>query len=93
MRRLLRIDSPSPSGPDARSAGFTLIELALTMLIVVEILIGAGIAFDVHNRMARIQTQITDMQQSLRIAQYDMSRTMRMEEVPLQQVQPLPAGQ
>lgn len=48
------------------------------MLIVVEILIGAGIAFDVHNRMARIQTQITDMQQSLRIAQYDMVRLVRM---------------
>jgi len=60
------------------SAGFTIVELVLTMLIVVEILIGAGIAFDVHNRMARIQTQITDMQQSLRIAQYDMTRLVRM---------------
>jgi len=62
----------------ASERGFTILELVLTMLIVVEILIGAGIAFDVHNRMARIQTQITDMQQSLRIAQYDMTRLVRM---------------
>lgn len=72
MRRV-----PAPRS-GAHQAGFTILELILTLLIVVEILIGAGIAFDVHNRMARIQTQITDMQQSLRIAQYDMTRMVRM---------------
>lgn len=58
--------------------GFTILELVIAITIAVEILIGAGIAFDVHNRMARIQTQVTDMQQSLRIAQYDMARLVRM---------------
>jgi type II secretory pathway pseudopilin PulG len=62
----------------ASQRGFTILELLISLIIAVEILIGAAIAFDVHNRMARIQTQVTDMQQSLRIAQYDISRLVRM---------------
>ncbi len=65
--------------PARRSeAGFSLIELLIAMVIAVEILVAALTVFDVHNRMARIQIQITDMQQSLRIAQYDMVRLTRM---------------
>jgi type II secretory pathway pseudopilin PulG len=57
--------------------GFSLIELVVSMFIAVQILIAAAIAFDVHNRMARVQTQITDLQQSLRVAQYGIVRTVR----------------
>jgi type II secretory pathway pseudopilin PulG len=68
-----------PSNPqNSRQAGFSLIELLIGMLIAVEILVAALTIFDVHNRMARVQLQITDMQQSLRVAQYDMVRTTRM---------------
>lgn len=67
---------PAVARPAER--GFTILELIIAVTIAVEILIGAGIAFDVHNKMARIQTQVTDMQQSLRIAQYDMARLTRM---------------
>ena len=67
------------TAPTRRSeAGFSLIELLVAMVIAVEILVAALTVFDVHNRMARIQTQITDMQQSLRVGQYDMVRTTRM---------------
>jgi hypothetical protein len=48
------------------------------MVIAIEILVAALTIFDVHNRMAKVQLQITDMQQSLRVAQYDMVRTTRM---------------
>lgn len=65
---------PSPS----RQSGFSLIELLIGMVIAIEILIAALTIFDVHNRMARVQMQVTDMQQSLRVAQYDMVRTTRM---------------
>ena len=65
---------PSPS----RQSGFSLIELLIGMVIAIEILIAALTIFDVHNRMARVQLQVTDMQQSLRVAQYDMVRTTRM---------------
>lgn len=68
--------SPSPS--TSRQSGFSLIELLIGMLIAIEILVAAFTIFDVHNRLARVQLQITDMQQSLRVAQYDMVRTTRM---------------
>lgn len=64
--------------PTSRQAGFSLIELLIGMVIAIEILIAALTVFDVHNRLARVQLQITDMQQSLRVAQYDMARTARM---------------
>ena len=68
------------TSPDRRPAerGFTILELLIALVIAVEILIGAAVAFDVHNRMTQIQTQITDMQQSLRIAHYDLNRMVRM---------------
>ncbi len=69
------------SRPPRRSrseSGFSLIELVISLLIAVEILIGAAIVFDVHNRMAIVQTQITDMQQSLRISHYELVRLLRM---------------
>ena len=65
----------SSNSPTSRQSGFSLIELLIGMVIAVEILVVALTIFDVHNRMARVQMQITDMQQSLRVAQYDMVRT------------------
>jgi len=64
--------------PRAAERGFTLVELVVSLLVAVEILIAGAIVFDVHNRMAVIQTQITDMQQSLRISHYEMVRMLRM---------------
>lgn len=58
--------------------GFTVIELVIALLIAVEVLVAASVIFDVHSRMAVVQTQITDMQQSLRIAHYDVARLVRM---------------
>lgn len=68
---------PSNS-PSSRQSGFSLIELLIGMVIAIEILVAAFTIFDVHNRMARVQIQVTDLQQSLRVAQYDMVRTTRM---------------
>jgi prepilin-type N-terminal cleavage/methylation domain-containing protein len=72
----MRSDRPAPSS--AAERGFSLIELLVAMLIAVEILVAGAIAFDLNNRMAQVQTQITDVQQSLRIAQTDMARLVRM---------------
>ena len=59
-------------------SGFSLIELLVAMLIAVEILVAGAIAFDLNNRMAQVQTQLTDLQQSLRIAQTDIARQVRI---------------
>lgn len=59
-------------------AGFSLIELLIAMVIVVQILIAALTVFDVHNKMSHVQMQITEVQQAIRVAQYDMVRTTRL---------------
>lgn len=58
-------------------AGFSLIELLIAMVLAVEILIAALTVFDVHNKMSRVQMQVTEVQQSLRVSQYDIVRTVR----------------
>ncbi|MFN7942569.1 MAG: hypothetical protein U0X73_13325 [Thermoanaerobaculia bacterium] len=70
--------TPNSPTPARGERGFSLIELVVASLIAVEILVAAGIMFDLHNRLARVQAQITDTQQSLRVGQYDMVRTLRM---------------
>lgn len=63
--------------PRRSERGFSLLELVVSLLIAIEILIAMAIAFDVHNRVSRTQLQITDLQQSLRIAQWDIARMVR----------------
>jgi Tfp pilus assembly protein FimT len=60
-----------------RQRGFTLIEVVVATLITVEVILAALALFDFHNRLARVQGQITDMQQSLRVAQYEMVKLTR----------------
>jgi prepilin-type N-terminal cleavage/methylation domain-containing protein len=59
-------------------AGFTLVEMLVTMLVLSVILVAALAMFDFNNRLTRVQTAVADMQQSLRIAQLDMVRLIRM---------------
>ena len=60
------------------TGGFTLIEMLVAMLISSFVLLGLLGIFDFTNKLARAQTQITDVQQSLRTAQYDVVRLVRM---------------
>jgi len=62
----------------AREGGFTLIELLITLLVVAEIMIIAGLIFDLHNKTARAQGQVADMQQSLRVGQREIIDLVRM---------------
>jgi prepilin-type N-terminal cleavage/methylation domain-containing protein len=61
-----------------RDAGFSLIEMLIAMVIAVQLLVAALTVFDVHNKMARVQMQITEVQQALRVAQFDISRVVRL---------------
>lgn len=62
----------------ARAAGFTVMELAVSMLVLVVVLLGMLSLFDFSNRLSHVQTNVADMQQALRIAQQDAVRTIRM---------------
>ncbi len=59
-------------------AGFTLIELVVSLFVLVLILVGVLYLFDLNSRLARVETNVADMQQSLRIGQYDLVRVVRM---------------
>lgn len=76
MNKEMVSSTPSPS--PLRKSGFSILELLISLLLAAEILVAAGLVFDLHDRAARIQTQLTDMQQSLRVAQYDIARLLRM---------------
>ena len=75
-----------------RAAGFTVVELTISMLVLTVVLLGMLSLFDFANRLSGVQTNVADMQQSLRIAQQDVVRTVRMAgRGPLPLAQP-PAG-
>lgn len=59
-------------------SGFTLAETLVSLLIVSMIMVAALVLFDFNNRLTRVQTQVSEMQQSLRVAQDEMVRWLRM---------------
>jgi len=59
-------------------AGFTLAELTVTLAVTVLLALSILAVFDFNNRLFRVETHITDMQQSLRSAQYKLARQLRM---------------
>jgi prepilin-type N-terminal cleavage/methylation domain-containing protein len=60
-----------------RSRGFTLVELLVSLAAMVVVILAVLQLFDMSNKIARVQTQVAEMQQSLRIGQYDMVRLIR----------------
>jgi type II secretory pathway pseudopilin PulG len=63
---------------DCREAGFTLIELLITLTITVAILTVVLTAVDLNANITRVQSDVSDVQQSTRVAQRDMQRIVRM---------------
>lgn len=82
-------------GSRQRQAGFSLVELLVSVVIMVEVLIGLLIIFDSSSRLARAQTHLAELQQSLRVGQADLVRFTRMAGLgglPITMLN-LPAGQ
>jgi type II secretory pathway pseudopilin PulG len=69
--------SPSAAWP-RRLAGFTLVELLVSLAVTIILLLGVLATFDLNGRVSKAQTNVADMQQSLRIAQDDVIRIVRM---------------
>ena len=62
----------------AGQAGFSLVELLVTVIILAEVLVGLLIIFDSSSRLARAQTHVAELQQSLRVGQAELTRFTRM---------------
>lgn len=62
----------------AHQQGFTLVEVTVSLIVTVIVLLGVLALFDFSNRLTRAQTNVSDMQQSLRVAQSDAMRLIRM---------------
>lgn len=61
-----------------REAGFSLAELLVSMVVLVEVLLIALLMFDFNARVTRVQTNLAEMQQSLRAGQHELVRMTRM---------------
>lgn len=59
-------------------AGFTLVELLVTLGILVVVVLGVLALFDLNSRIARTQTHLAEMQQSQRVAQQAIIKLTRM---------------
>ncbi|HEX3527476.1 MAG TPA: hypothetical protein VH988_10435 [Thermoanaerobaculia bacterium] len=70
--------TPNRSRASRRQAGFTLIEMTVSLIVIVEVLLAVLMLFDFSNKLSHAQSNIADMQQSLRIAQNEMNATVRM---------------
>ena len=62
----------------ASEAGFTLAEMLVSLAVTALLLIAVLFTFDFNSRVARAQSNVSDLQQSLRVAQDDIVRFVRM---------------
>jgi len=62
----------------ASEAGFTLAEMLVSLAVTALLLIAVLFTFDFNSRVARAQSNVSDLQQSLRVAQDDIVRLVRM---------------
>ena len=58
--------------------GFTVAELAVSLFVTIVLILGVLSLFDFSNRLSRVQTNVADMQQSLRVSLQDTVRMVRM---------------
>ncbi len=59
-------------------AGFSLFEVLVSLFVTATILVAALSLFDFNNRVTRVETQVAEMQQSLRVSQQESVRLVRM---------------
>ncbi|MES1242878.1 MAG: PilW family protein [Acidobacteriota bacterium] len=63
---------------DRAQRGFTVAELAVSLLVTIVLILGVLSLFDFSSRLSRVQTNVADMQQSLRVSLQDTVRMVRM---------------
>lgn len=64
--------------PDRKDSGFTLVELLVSLAVTTVLILGVLATFDFTARMNRVQMNVADMQQSLRVSQNEVVKLARM---------------
>lgn len=59
-------------------AGFTLVELLVSLAVTAVLILGVLATFDLSSRVNRVQMSVADLQQSMRVAQNEVVRMARM---------------
>lgn len=73
------MNSTLPTQPSRNAAaGFTLVELLVSLAVTAVLILGVLATFDFTARMNRVQMNVADMQQSLRVAQNEVVKLARM---------------
>ena len=62
----------------ARQAGFSLMELVVALFVLALVLVAMLGLFDMTNKVARAETHLSELQQSLRIGHNEMVKLVRM---------------
>lgn len=71
-------NGPKTHGAPNRQAGFSLLELLVASVIMLEVMYGVLILFDSSTDFARMQTNLAQMQQAQRVSQNEVVRVVRM---------------
>lgn len=64
--------------PRSRQAGFTVVEMTISLAVTVVLILGVLALFDFANRLSRVQSNVSDMQQSQRVSLQSAVRLLRM---------------
>lgn len=64
--------------PRSREAGFTVVEMTISLAVTVVLILGILALFDFANRLSRVQSNVSDMQQSMRVSIQSAVRLVRM---------------
>lgn len=61
-----------------KQGGFTVLEMLVTLFVTVEIMLAVLALFDFNNKLSRVQTQVSEVQQQLRTGQYEAVKMLRI---------------
>ena len=70
--------TPDPRVPSGGQAGFSIVEMLVAAGVMALAILGILALFDLNRDLARTQVQVADLQQSVRVAQNEMIRDVRM---------------
>ncbi len=59
-------------------SGFTIVELLVSLVVVTQVLLAVLLLVDFSSKLARVQTNVADMQQSLRVSGQEIASEIRM---------------